>query len=189
MYASAAWSSGFVELRVVRAFVRIAVAEQARQHLLNEPRDVHRSDVFQRRDVGETRREFARQRRRAPCRARARSLRRTRSRRARIRSRAPRCCGGCFRSAATASGRSNRSSDRRDPTAASARASRTCRRRNGARVAARWSRALALFRSCRSRCGAPLRTANANATSGAVADAVRANDDVLRQARLRPPTW
>ena len=52
-----------LELRVVRAFLRIAVAEQAREHLLNEPRDVHRSDVFQRRDVGETCRQFARQRR------------------------------------------------------------------------------------------------------------------------------
>ncbi len=87
-----------------------------------------------------------------------RSLRRKRSQRARTRSRAPRCCGGCFRSAATTSGPSSRSSDRRARTTVSTCASRTCRRRNGARVGARWLPAPALCRPYRSRRGAPLRT-------------------------------
>ncbi len=54
---------GIRELRVGRAFVRIALAQQAREHLLDEARDVDRGDVLQRRHVGEARREFARQRR------------------------------------------------------------------------------------------------------------------------------
>ncbi len=63
MQASAAWSSGIGELRVVRrAFLRIAMAEKARQYLLDEPRDVDGRDVLQRRNVREPGSKLARQR-------------------------------------------------------------------------------------------------------------------------------